>query len=179
MKSQQLTPKMAITKQIELLRKYYSLGIYPEYIEKLCNECDIESFKFACNNSLAYEQIHLTNFGFNEPFHRCSLIGFFKNNIIEWFLIDPTYGQFFEDENFKNYMFSYHNDFSIKLLNQGFIEFSIENLLSYLDSFIANYEVNSTMLHQNIITLLKNMNININNIDLQNIDDIIQRKKTK
>ena len=114
-----------IKKYIKLLRNKYDMGLYPRYVERYCNECDLENFLFADKNNLGYEQIHFYNLGFKEPFHRASLIGFNTKNGPEWFIIDPTYGQFFENKYFKNYMFKYHNNFSISILKHGYIKCSL------------------------------------------------------
>ena len=134
-----MKPNEIIQKQVQLLRKGYKIGIYPNYVEKMCNECDAENFKFAVKNRLGYEQIHLTNLGFIEPFHRCSIIGIPQKNHIIWYIVDPTYGQFFEDTSFYNYMFTNYNNFSIEILENGFIECSPENLSIYINSFICGY----------------------------------------
>ena len=39
-------------------------------------------------------------FGINNPFHRASLIGFNSEEGPKWFLVDPTYGQFFKKKKF-------------------------------------------------------------------------------
>lgn len=125
-----------IKKQVELLRSGYNIGIYPNEVEKLCNECDKENFKFACRNDLGYEQIRVHHLIPNAPFHRASLIGFNSQEGPKWFIVDPTYGQFYSNTNFAYYMFSNYNDFSSKILNQGYIECTSNNLTSYLNGFV-------------------------------------------
>jgi len=132
-----MTNKEIIKKQVELLRKGYNIGIYPNEIEKLCTECDLENDKFTLiNNIPGYASINLLNFGIKEPYHRASLIGFNTVNGPEWFLVDPTYGQFFENETFKNYMIENHEDFSINLLKEGFIECTLSNIVAYFNGFV-------------------------------------------
>ena len=125
-----------IRKQVQLLRDGYSIGIFPNYIPLMCNECDEENFKFSIKNNLDYEQINLKHLGISEPFHRASLIGFDILNGPEWYIVDPTYGQFFENEMFRNYMFDNYKEFSLKLLKQGYIECTLSNMLCYINGFI-------------------------------------------
>ena len=108
-----MTNEEAIKKQVALLRKGYSIGIYPDYVPLMCNECALENDKFAYRNNLGFEEISLTRLGITEPFHRASLIGFNTPNGPEWFIVDPTYGQFFENKKFRNYMFDNYKDFSL------------------------------------------------------------------
>lgn len=131
-----MTNKEVIKKQVELLRNGYNIGVYPNVVEKLCNECDSENLKFTIVNRLGYEQINLNHLGIKEPFHRASLIGFNTKDFPEWFIVDPTYGQFFESTKFKNYMFKYYQEFTTILLKDGFIENNISNILAYINGFI-------------------------------------------
>ena len=41
--------EVAVQKQVALLRDGYDIGIYPEYIPLMCNECDEENLKFSNN----------------------------------------------------------------------------------------------------------------------------------
>lgn len=131
-----MTNEESIRKQVDLLRKGYSIGIYPYHIPLLCNECDEENLKFTIINNLGYEQINLVNLGIPEPFHRASLIGFNTQNEPEWFIVDPTYGQFFENDTFRNYMFNNHKDFSLKLLKKGYIKCTLTNMMYYINGFV-------------------------------------------
>lgn len=155
--------KQVIKKQIELLRSGYHIGIYPEYIPLLCNECDLENFKFACVNNIGYNQINLEKLGINKPFHKASLLGFNTENASEWFLLDPTYGQFFKNEVFKNYMINNYKDFSLELLNQGFIECNMENIKCYFNGFIYSNaftnNIDYDLVNENITTLFYSNNI--------------------
>lgn len=126
----------AIKQQVLLLRTGYSIGIYPGDVPLLCNECDRENFKFAIVNDLGYEQISLTRLGIKEPFHLSSLIGFNSEDGPIWFLVDPTYGQFFKNNKFNRYMLTNHKEFSQKLLNQGYIICTLSNIKSYIDGFV-------------------------------------------
>ena len=141
MKQEQL-----LKEHIEYLRKKYYIDKYPNQVYKQCNECDIENFLFAGRNDLGYEQIKTTALGIEEPFHRASLIGFNTKNGPKWYIVDPTYGQFFYENNedeienlqnkiFKNYMFTNHKEFSTKLLEQGYIECTLQNMLYYINGF--------------------------------------------
>lgn len=131
-----MTNEEAIKKQVELLRNGYSIGIYPDHIPLLCNECDQENHKFTIKNNLAYEQISLTRLGIPEPFHRASLIGFNTPSGPEWFIVDPTYGQFFENDRFRDYMFNNYNEFSLELLKNGYVKCTLSNMLKYINGFI-------------------------------------------
>lgn len=125
-----------IKTQVDLLRKGYNIKIFPEEVEKLCNECDKENFKFAIVNNLGYEQIRVHDLIPGAPFHRSSLIGFNTTNEAKWFIVDPTYGQFYSNTAFYNYMIDNYEDFSNKILNQGYIECTSYNFTSYLNGFI-------------------------------------------
>ena len=46
-----MTNEESIRKQVDLLRKGYSIGIYPYHIPLLCNECDEENLKFTIINN--------------------------------------------------------------------------------------------------------------------------------
>ena len=131
-----MTNKEVIKKQVELLRNGYNIGVYPNVVEKLCNECDSENLKFTIVNRLGYEQINLNHLGIKEPFHRASLIGLNTTNGAKWFIVDPTYGQFYSNTAFYNYMIDNYEDFSNKILNQGYIECTPYNFTSYLNGFI-------------------------------------------
>ena len=108
-----------IRKQVDLLRNGYNIKIYPLEVEKLCNECDAENFKFAILNELGYKQIRVDTLVPNAPFHRASLIGFNVPKGSKWFIVDPTYGQFYSNKEFRDYMFIDYNDFSCRLLFSG------------------------------------------------------------
>lgn len=126
----------AVKKQVALLRKGYDIGVYPEYVPLVCNECDSENLKFSVVNETGYEQISLTRLGIPEPFHRASILGFNSPNGPEWFIVDPSYGQFFENVMFRNYMKNNYPDFSNSLLKQGYVRCTMDNVRSYFDGFI-------------------------------------------
>ena len=153
-----MTNKEVIKKQVELLRNGYNIGVYPNVVEKLCNECDSENLKFTIVNRLGYEQINLNHLGIKEPFHRASLIGFNTKDFPEWFIVDPTYGQFFESTKFKNYMFKYYQEFTTILLKDGFIENNISNILAYINGFIYSRaftkSINEEEVYNNLQELL-------------------------
>lgn len=158
-----MTNKEVIKKQVELLRNGYNIGVYPNVVEKLCNECDSENLKFTIVNRLGYEQINLNHLGIKEPFHRASLIGFNTKDFPEWFIVDPTYGQFFESVKFKNYMFKYYQEFTTILLKDGFIENNISNILAYINGFIYSRaftrNINKEEVYNNLQELLLSNNI--------------------
>ena len=153
-----MTNEEAIKKQVALLRKGYSIGIYPDYVPLMCNECALENDKFAYRNNLGFEEISLTRLGIPEPFHRASLIGFDTLNGPEWLIVDPTYGQFFENKRFRNYMFDNYKDFSLKLLNQGYIECTLPNMMYYINGFIFSNayrnDIDSNLVYQKVEELL-------------------------
>ena len=153
-----MTNEEAIKKQVALLRKGYSIGIYPDYVPLMCNECALENDKFAYRNNLGFEEISLTRLGIPEPFHRASLIGFDTLNGPEWFIVDPTYGQFFENKKFRNYMFDNYKDFSLKLLNQGYIECTLPNMMYYINGFVFSNaymnDIDSNLVYQKVEELL-------------------------
>lgn len=153
-----MTNEEAIKKQVALLRKGYSIGIYPDYVPLMCNECALENDKFAYRNNLGFEEISLTRLGIPEPFHRASLVGFDTSNEPEWFIVDPTYGQFFENKKFRNYMFDNYKDFSLKLLNQGYIECTLPNMMYYINGFVFSNaymnDIDSNLVYQKVEELL-------------------------
>ena len=153
-----MTNEEVIKKQVALLRKGYSIGIYPDYIPLVCNECALENDKFTYRNNLGFEEISLTRLGITEPFHRASLIGFNTPKGPEWFIVDPTYGQFFENKKFRNYMFDNYKDFSLKLLNQGYIECTLPNMMYYINGFVFSNaymnDIDSNLVYQKVEELL-------------------------
>ena len=153
-----MTIEELIKQHVTSLRKHYSIGIYPNDVPLMCNECDVENFRFAIKYSLLYEQIKLSDLGILEPFHRASLIGFSTNNANEWFIVDPTYGQFFENEKFRNYMFDNYKEFSLTLLNQGYIKFTNFNMMCYINGFVFSNayitNIDSNVVYKKIEALL-------------------------
>ena len=158
-----MTNEEAIQKQVELLRKGYYIRKYPDEIERVCNECDVQNFLFAGRNELGYETINLKCLGIPEPFHRASLIGFNAKEGPEWFIVDPTYGQFFENEMFKNYMFKNYKEFSLELLDKGYIKCSLLNMLCYINGFVLSgaytTSVDKDKVYENVEELLLSQNI--------------------
>ena len=130
------TGEAVVKKQVALLRKGYGIGIYPDVVPLVCNECDCENLKFSYVNEIGYEQISLTRLGIPEPFHRASILGFNSPNGPEWFIVDPTYGQFFENVMFRDYMSNNYRDFSNTLLKHGYVRCTMDNVKSYFDGFI-------------------------------------------
>lgn len=152
---------------ISILRSKYNIPTFPDDVPGLCNECDFESMKFADLYDYGYEQIKLSIFGINHPFHRASLIGYNSENGPRWFLVDPTYGQFFKKKKFLDYMAFYHTEFSIELLEQGYIECTLENMLIYVDGFVNSgaytKKLDKTMVNQKVKDFLIDNNIINNN----------------
>lgn len=148
----------AVKKQVELLRKGYDIGVYPEFVPLVCNECDSENLKFSVVNDIGYEQINLKRLGIDEPFHRASILGFNSPTGPEWFIVDPTYGQFFESKKFKDFMECYYDKFCEKILKQGYIKCTMENVKSYFDGFIYSKafckDVDSSKVYDKIGDLL-------------------------
>lgn len=175
--------KDAISKQVELLRNGYNILKYPNCVERMCVECDLENMKFADRNELGYANINFEHLGIPEPFHRASIIGFPTNKGPIWYLVDPTYGQFFENEKFKNYMFKNHKDFSDELLDKGFIECNLSNILNYINGFIFSNaftsNINVEEVYNNIENLLvsnKIINNDLNNLHKRLIELLHLRK---
>lgn len=135
-----------IQKFVEELRKRYQIRKYPDYVERVCNECDKESWLFAGSVGFDYEQFNSECFGILDEnlYHRSSFISYINEEGRKWFLVDPTYGQFFENPIFKNYMFENYPEFSIELLDKGYIEVSLDNLLAYIEGFIVTYKKGNT-----------------------------------
>lgn len=125
-----------IKSHVDLVRSKYKIPSFPEEIPCLCSECDLENMRFADLYDYGYVHFKLSMFGINYPFHRASIIGFNSSNGPKWFLVDPTYGQFFKKEKFESYMAYYNTDFSIELLEQGYIECTLDNMLAYVDGFV-------------------------------------------
>ena len=170
----------AVKKQVALLRDGYDIGIYPDYIPLMCNECDEENFKFSLFNNLGYEQISLVRLGIEEPFHRASILGFNSDTGSEWFIVDPTYGQFFENNKFRSYMEKNYIDFSATILSQGYIRCNLENILAYMAGFIYSNafcsNVDSNLVYQNVDTFLKDSKIISSN---ENVKDFEQSSRKK
>lgn len=163
-----------IAKQVKLLKEYYHILEYPDNVACVCNECDLENFLFAYRNKLHYEQILLSGLGIDYPYHRASIVGFDGSDGIQWFLIDPTYGQFFKNKNFNNYMFNNYREFSNKLLKNGFIECNIENINSYINGFIFSDAFSKNSNCNFVYDKLYNLLLNIAAI---NKDDKFTKKK--
>jgi hypothetical protein len=151
----------AIKKQVSLLRKYYNISTYPDSVGCFCHECDLENYIFSLRNNLYYEQILLSKLGIDNPFHRASILGFSADYGIQWFLVDPTYGQFFQNEKFANYMFSNYKEFSLELLNNGFVECTLENIYSYMHGFMFSKafsdNIDTKIVYNNLYNILLNM----------------------
>lgn len=163
--------EVAVQKQVALLRDGYDIGVYPEYIPLMCNECDEENLKFSIFNDLGYEQISLTRLGIEEPFHRASILGFNSENGPEWFIVDPTYGQFFENETFKNFMEGHYPEFSETLLQQGYVRCNPNNIQAYMDGFVYSNafcrNVDSHLVYKKVGKLLKESRIIKNNVKVE------------
>lgn len=151
----------AINTQVSLLRKYYNISTYPDCVECFSHECDLENYMFSLRNNLYYEQILLSKLGIDNPFHRASLIGFNAEYGVQWFLVDPTYGQFFKNEKFANYMFSNYKDFTLELLNNGYVECTVENIYSYIHGFMFSKafsdKIDTKIVYNNLYNILLNM----------------------
>lgn len=162
---------------VEELRKRYTIGTYDlknktGIVEKMCNECDRETWRFCGKRNYGYESIWLNNLGIQCPFHRASLVGFNTQNGPKWYLVDPTYGQFFEEEKFRDYIEQNYEKFSDELLKKGYIECTILNMLSYINGFIYSNAfikgVNAEEVYDKLESLL--LSNNIVNKDLTNTE---------
>lgn len=163
-------PRKIIECFIEDLKKFYDIGKYDiekeiGIVEKMCNECDEETWRFCGKYNYVYEQFRLDLIGINWPFHRASLVGFQTENYPKWYLLDPTYGQFFENEKFRNYMKSHYKEFSKELLEKGYIECNLTNMFSYINGFIYSNayieEVNAKVVYEKLeVFLLSNYIVN-------------------
>lgn len=162
----------AVRKQIALLREGYNIGIYPNIVEKVCNECDKENFKFSIINNLGYEQIRVDLLVPNAPFHRASIIGFNTTPRPEWFILDPTYGQFFENKIYASYMFDNHMDFSIELLKQGYIKATPTTFTAYLNGFVKSGAFNAPVEEEIVLN-------NVNKTLWENLYIIDTKEKEK
>ena len=147
-----------IVNHVEDQRRRFQLGKYPDIVEKKCNECVIDSFVFASVPGMWHEEINTQRLGISEPFHRASLIEFYNNGNPIWYLVDPTYGQFFVFVIFKNYMFENYNDFSVELLNKGYVPCNFENMLCYINGFVLSgayaKDINKDEVYKNLEQLL-------------------------
>jgi len=153
----------AIAKQVEMLRKGYGINKYPKEVEKLCNECDEENFKFTIKNDLGYQQINLSHLGIPEPFHRASIVGFPNDGNPIWYIVDPVYGQFFDNDIFKEYMFNNHKAFTLELLDKGYVRCTLENIFCYMDGFMNSNaytnDIDKDKVYENVDKLLSQYNI--------------------
>ena len=170
----------AVKKQVDLLKEYYKIDIYPDFVNCLCGECDLENYMFSLRNGLYYEQIMLSNLGIVNPMHRASLLGFPSDNGIQWFLVDPTYGQFFRNENFANYMFSNHKKFCDELLNNGYIEYNLENIYTYIHGFMFSNafssEIDTKLVYNKLYEILLNMK-ELNDYEYSRKPEIKKKRK--
>lgn len=168
--------EVVVRKQVSLLRDGYDIGIYPDDIPLMCNECDEENLKFSIFNDLGYEQINLTRLGIEEPFHRASILGFNSDNGPEWFIVDPTYGQFFENNKFRTYMEQNYMEFSVTILSQGYVRCTLENIQSYMDGFIYSNafckNVDSEKVYKNVDKLLRDSRIICEEENVSNLGKI-------
>ena len=159
--------EMKLKAHISILKSKYNIPTFPEDIPCLCNECDIENMRFADLYDYGYVHIKLSMLGINHPFHRASIIGFNSEEGPKWFLVDPTYGQFFKKNKFADYMSFYQTSFSIELLENGYIECNLDNMLSYVDGFINSgaytKKLNEEIVIQKVKDFLIENNIIYNN----------------
>ena len=54
-----MTFEDAIKKQVEILRQFYKINIYPQEVNRMCIECNIENMKFADINNQPNTKINL------------------------------------------------------------------------------------------------------------------------
>lgn len=161
-----------VKEYVENLRKEYNIKKYPNTVEKKCNEC--AQYNLLNVPEFYYEHINLINLGITSPFHVASILGFEIENKIKWFIIDPTYGQFFENRVFRNYMFNNYKDFSERILEDGYIECTLSNMLNYINGFVFSgayvNNVDEKLVYNNIKQLLIAQNI-VNEKEFDNLEN--------
>jgi len=153
-----MTPREIVKNYVTELRKQQDLNIYPYDIDTVCDEFNIQNFLF----TKKYKQIKLNTPTTYQP--RIICLYNKETNKNEYFLVDITYDYFFENNDFKNYMFKHHLEFTKELLNNGFIECTKENFHYYIDGFLNFYKQN---------------NMNNNSKNNESRLEFIKRKKRK
>lgn len=105
-------------------------------VQKLCNECEEALRALAFQKDYLYSRIDTSKVGIksDDLFH---LAGIIKVDDT-WYIVDPTYGQFYLDISFKEYMSKHHPELN-SLLTKGYIPYSIDILRSYFDGFASVY----------------------------------------
>lgn len=152
-----MTPREIVQNYVTELRRQLDIDVYPYDVNPICDVCDIHNFLFTGKNNYEYEQIKLDKLGIYNSLHRASIIGLYneQTNKNEYYIIDPTYGQFFKNTRFKQYMFNHHYEFTKELLDNGFIECTKENFHYYLDGFLNTFKQNDNNVYEKADNLLK------------------------
>ena len=154
-----MTYEEALVKQIEILREHFLIDKYPKRVERVCQECCGAMMHFCDRNNFDFVDITLEKLGMKEPTHFSSLVGFNTKNGVKWYLVDPTYGQFFENKEFKEYMFNNYKEFSDYILDKGYIECNLENMLAYANGFIQTNSIDAIQVYKGLQDLLVSNNV--------------------
>ena len=179
-----MTNKELIEKQVKYLREIFDIkkidlnNIKQYETPRVCFECVRKNNYFVEKEEIpGHEVLNINSIEIIEPLHYVSFIGFNTKKGPEWYIIDPTYSQFFENKIFKNYMLNHHKDFSIKLLEQGYIEVTLSNILSYINSFTLSNaytnEIDIEKVYLNLKIFLETRKILRQN-DIIKLDEIIE-----
>lgn len=128
-----------IKEHVEKLRRELNIEVYPKPVARMYYECNRANDAFSYLNEFDFEMIDTQELNnpdlgaIDEDFiHRASLIKVGET----WYIVDPCYGQYFEKEEVKDYMFKNHEVFSRTLLRDGYIKYSKEGIEAFLDPFI-------------------------------------------
>lgn len=154
---------------IEELRQKFRISSSFNDVPTVCNECDLLNMIFADLNGFGYVQIRLDHLGISSPYHKASLVGYNSETGPKWFLVDITYGQFFKNKKFNDYMYSRYSNFSDKLLSQGYIDFTIENMISYVDGFANSRAFTKVPNKETVLQIVHNFLLDNNIISDNNI----------
>ena len=109
-----------------------------------------------------------------------NLLGFNSENGPEWFIVDPTYGQFFENSKFRRFMEGHYPEFSETLLSQGYVRCNSDNVKAYMDGFVYSNafcsNVDSHLVYKKVGKLLKESGILKSNVNVEEFGQGPRRK---
>ncbi len=164
---------------VNYLRNKYNIGIYSEdknakRIARVCEECKDELVKRWLNNEFGYEMLKIDFMEDENAFHYSNLVGFETEDIPKWYIVDPTYGQFFERKKFRDYMFNHHREFSEKILQQGYIECNISNINAFISGFLYSKAFKGKIDYDDAFLKIENL-LNSNNIVNKEVRDNIAK----
>lgn len=121
---------------IKNLRYVHQINTYPKKVGGYCHQCVRDCFGFADYYQYYFQEIIFDNMGLDIN-HRISVLGLpIDSDTIEWYIIDPTYAQFFNKRKFKGYMEKYYPDLTEELTQNGYLKYTSGNLLAVFDGFI-------------------------------------------